>query len=177
MARLRRHLRRYSWDQICNLYNKGLSIRRTTAELGCSPAHIRRILKKRGLIKHRRYKIRPINIKGDIAINQLTQGYETIIDASDVDLVKNNNWSALVRETGVYANAKVNGRTVPLHRVIMNAPKDSIVDHIDTDGLNNRRSNLRLATRAQNAWNMKNRRNGECKFKGVTRAPRLKTKP
>lgn len=37
-----------------------------------------------------------------------------------------------------------------MHRLIMGFPKHMVVDHIDGDGLNNRRSNLRLVTRAQN---------------------------
>lgn len=40
-----------------------------------------------------------------------------------------------------------------LHRVILAAPDDSLVDHVNGDGLDNRRVNLRLATRSQNNVN------------------------
>ena len=37
------------------------------------------------------------------------------------------------------------GKYIKMHRIIMNAPKGSIVDHIDHDGLNNIKQNLRFA--------------------------------
>ena len=42
-----------------------------------------------------------------------------------------------------------------LHRIIMDAPSDMVVDHIDGNPLNNQRSNLRICTRQQNQWNKK----------------------
>lgn len=44
---------------------------------------------------------------------------------------------------------------VSMHREIMNHPKGSLVDHRNTDPLDNRRSNLRLATHSQNMSNRK----------------------
>jgi hypothetical protein len=60
------------------------------------------------------------------------------------------------------------GRTIKMHREIMGAPDGVEVDHRDGDSLNNRRSNLRLATRQQNACNVRSAR--MCKssqYKGV----------
>lgn len=65
--------------------------------------------------------------------------------------------------------------SVLLHRLLLNAPKESEVDHINGDGLDNRRSNLRLATRAQNAANTIVRKRHSTKpsrFRGVHWAPR-----
>jgi hypothetical protein len=53
----------------------------------------------------------------------------------------------------VYAYRKHHGKTLRMHQFIMNPPKGMVVDHIDGNGLDNRRCNLRICTRAQNAWN------------------------
>lgn len=55
-----------------------------------------------------------------------------------------------------------------MHRIIMNAPKGMDVDHIDHNGLNNQKSNLRIVTRSQNMMNTKKiQKNKSSKYKGV----------
>jgi len=54
-----------------------------------------------------------------------------------------------------------------MHREIIDAPSEMKVDHIDNNGLNNRRSNLRLATVTQNNANTGLRRNNKSGHKGV----------
>lgn len=54
-----------------------------------------------------------------------------------------------------------------MHRTIMPAPTGLQIDHIDGDGLNNRRSNLRLATNAQNQHNRRFHAGNKSGFKGV----------
>jgi len=53
-----------------------------------------------------------------------------------------------------------------MHRLIMNAPPDMEVDHINGNGLDNRRANLRLCTKSQNQANCKTQI-GTSKYKGV----------
>lgn len=68
------------------------------------------------------------------------------------------SWHAVFLSTGTYAarNIKRSGKTIAiyLHRYILDAPDDMDVDHRDGNGLNNRRANLRLATRSQNMANI-----------------------
>jgi len=117
--------------------------------------------------------IRPIRIEGDVAYVTLTRGYEAIIDASDVPLVEGFNWSVCSRKDRhtVYAvrhersDPKI--RKIRMHRAIMGDPDGFQIDHIDSDGLNNRRSNLRLATHAENARNGRIRKDNTSGFKGV----------
>ena len=112
---------------------------------------------------------RPIRIDGAHAYVPLTQGREAIIDVADVSLVDGHTWWL---GKGGYAVRvyKVNGKqtTVYMHRVISACPEGQEVDHIDGDGLNNRRSNLRNATKAQNAYNVGPRRTNTSGYKGVS---------
>lgn len=121
---------------------------------------------------------RPIIIEGDIARVPLTQGYETIIDATDVPLIDGWNWYAQIcrRRDGsiktVYAvrSALMDGvkwRQVLMHRVLLGAPDDREVDHWNSDGLNNCRSNIRLATASQNQHNGRIRIDNVSGVKGV----------
>ena len=120
--------------------------------------------------------IRPIRIEGNIAYVPLSQGYEAIIDADDVALVDKFNW-CVMKQSGKpnYAMTRKNGpniknRTIRMHRFIVDAPDGFFVDHIDGDGLNNRRENLRMATHFENARNQKKPKNNTSGFKGVTKA-------
>lgn len=85
----------------------------------------------------------------------LTHGYVAIIDDEDAELVSGRKWHARKNQRGkVYAARKRRYQAAELmHRLIARAPKGMQVDHIDGNPLNNRRSNLRLCTATQNAWN------------------------
>lgn len=98
----------------------------------------------------------------------LTQGYVAIVDDEDLPLISGYRWKVLKSKNKRYAARSVGrtGRTELMHRVIARAPTGVGVDHIDGDGLNNRRGNLRLATQKQNAANMQKTR-GVSRFKGV----------
>lgn len=121
-------------------------------------------------------KARPIRIVGSRAYVALTKGYEAIIDACDVPLVEGRNWYAQVCRRGVYAARSefVDGqqRCVLMHRSISGAPDGQDVDHRDLNGLNNRRKNLRIATRGENQGNRGANANNAVRVKGVRRAGR-----
>jgi hypothetical protein len=118
---------------------------------------------------------RYIRVEGDVAIIPLTQGYEAVIDAADVPLVDGRNWSAAVQRNArgqvrtVYAFHKAKSACTMLHRAIIGAPDGAFVDHINGNGLDNRRSNLRLADKVQNGANSGIRVNNTSGFKGVNR--------
>jgi AP2 domain-containing protein/HNH endonuclease len=63
---------------------------------------------------------------------------------------------------------------VPLHRLIMNAPADKEVDHINGDTLDNRRCNLRICSHKENLRNQKLPKNSKSGYKGVTWYKRIK---
>lgn len=83
----------------------------------------------------------------------LSQGLFAVVDDEDWDRIAAHKWCALRTRRNVYGARRLGARTIYLHRAILDAPKGLEVDHIDHDGLNCVRSNLRLTTRSQNAQN------------------------
>lgn len=101
---------------------------------------------------------------------ELTRGYVAIIDQADIPLVSGLSWQAQVQKGHVYAKARINGKETLLHCLLI--PGEGIIrDHIDGDGLNNRRSNLRIATHAQNLMNSGPSSRSTTGVKGVQRLP------
>ncbi len=95
----------------------------------------------------------------------------TFVDDGDVELASQHSWSLQVSPSGTqYARCHAfHGQErrcgVYLHALLAGP----YMDHADGDGLNNRRSNLRPATRVQNGGNRKPNRLGSSQFKGVCR--------
>lgn len=113
--------------------------------------------------------IRAIRIEGDVAYLTLTRGYEAMIDVADIGLVNNANWSVFTPNgrNNIYADRRTPTRAL-LHRVIMGFP-DMQVDHINGNGLDNRRCNLRLVTHSENQMNRKGpAKNGQSGVRGIS---------
>lgn len=88
------------------------------------------------------------------------------MDTEDYQWLSKHKWHASEKASGFYACHHKNGKLSYMHREIINAPKHLAVDHIDGNPLNNRRSNLRLCSTAQNLFNRRSKR-GKSKYKGV----------
>jgi hypothetical protein len=98
------------------------------------------------------------------------RGHVALVDAADYDLVAAHRWRLLTPRTGgPYAACSIGGRTVMLHRLLLDEPPGLDVDHRNGIGLDNRRANLRAATRSENGANQ-GPRPGSSSFKGVSRA-------
>lgn len=115
---------------------------------------------------------RQIILLGDIAHVPLADGNIAVIDAVDVPLVDRWSWSTDRSRPKRYVRATIQRggvkRHVAMHRLILGLSDPAVsVDHIDGNPLNNRRSNLRLATNAENSRNQKLKPNLSG-FKGVT---------
>ena len=93
----------------------------------------------------------------------LTRGLFAEVDEEDFLRVAFINFYAFKSHNTWYANNRNEGL---LHRVILRLSKDDPreVDHIDGNGLNCKKSNLRIASRLENGANRKS----ESKYKGVT---------
>ena len=106
---------------------------------------------------------------------QNRHGVAMLIDENDLGLLtrhKNGHWCFAVRNGG-YAQIKHkksiggDGQKVLFHRLIMEAPSDLQVDHINRNKTDNRRENLRLCTPSQNSRNTPAR--GFSRFKGAVK--------
>ena len=91
----------------------------------------------------------------------LTQGQVAIVDDEDFERLIQYSWHT-VNKRGIpkYATARINKRNILMHREICQTPKGMETDHINHNGLDNRKSNLRICTTSQNAQNrLKDKRN------------------
>ena len=79
-------------------------------------------------------------------------GMSATVDDADYETVSKYKWTGLSahRSLTVYARTSIAGKTVYMHRMILAPDPDLEVDHIDANGLNNQRSNLRAVTHGQN---------------------------
>jgi hypothetical protein len=113
----------------------------------------------------------------------LTKGKVAVIDADDLPLVQGYCWQAQSAHTrsGWYAvtnwRERTDGgvlisRSTPMHALILGTKPGLEIDHIDRDGLNNTRANLRHATHAQNKANCAPYRTNTSGYKGVSRHKR-----
>jgi len=97
-----------------------------------------------------------------------------IIDDEDFERVSRYSWHLHNnRGRDPYARGKIGGCIqVMMHTFIMNTPDGYVVDHINGNGLDNRRVNLRICTAAQNAGNRRKMSNKPTKSKyiGVTKS-------
>jgi hypothetical protein len=83
----------------------------------------------------------------------LTHGKCAVIDEADRGLADGVVWRAMAGRKTHYVWRSDGGSTVLLHRLILGADAGQSVDHINGDGLDCRRSNLRLCTTAENLRN------------------------
>lgn len=88
--------------------------------------------------------------------------YFALVDDEDFERVNAINWSIVKpNNTVLYAIAN----NIYMHRFIVDYKE---VDHINHNGLDNRKENLRQSTRQQNSWNKRGIKNGTSPYKGVS---------
>lgn len=108
-------------------------------------------------------------LKGrDYAVGLTSRGY--IFEFSLEDWEEVTKWSWSVDPRG-YLAATVNRRHETLHNFLMKPSKGLVVDHINGDKLDNRRTNLRICTPRQNSFNSCVSKNNKLGVKGVSLTP------
>lgn len=103
----------------------------------------------------------------------LSGGLFALIDCCDIDKVKHLCWFASTTDKSrtFYARGRLRGESSKIaarhmHRVILCFPLFN-VDHINGNGLDNRRCNLRFATHQQNCCNLRPKLNKTSTYRGV----------
>lgn len=110
-----------------------------------------------------------IEIHGDTTLIFTKNSDVIFIDTQIVNYAKEHSWC--ISKTG-YAVARVNNKTVKLHRIIMDLKPREICDHINGNKLDNRKSNLRKCTPHQNSFNCGIAKNNTTGATGVSAAPK-----
>lgn len=129
---------------------------------------------------------------------QLTQGKKAIIDDIDYLLVSQFKWHfrksgrtngkngyaehsqydpKLYRKARQEGHTRYNKKAIFMHNLILKPKQDFQVDHINRNGLDNRRSNLRIGTVSQNYANFPKKQNTKSKYRGVSFLKRIEGKP
>jgi hypothetical protein len=110
----------------------------------------------------------PIKEKGVVV-------YETVVDSADYLWASQFNWATTFGQKYATRSQRRGHDNKPrrifLHREILGLKhgyRDLMVDHIDGDPLNNRRSNLRIATAAQNCQNRRSQAGSSSRYRGVS---------
>lgn len=86
--------------------------------------------------------------------NKGQESARALIDLEDIDKCKDHKWR--INDNGyVLTDIKGTGEQIRLHRFLMNPQKNMVVDHINHNRLDNRKSNLRICTQQQNCMNKK----------------------
>jgi len=107
---------------------------------------------------------------------RLTQGKFAIVDAEDYERFNQHKWYATRDGNTFYAGrcsrvGKGKKRLyIKMHRQVIKPPQGLLIDHINRNGLDNRKANLRPVTYAQNMLNREykfKRKRSRSKYKGV----------
>lgn len=103
----------------------------------------------------------------------LTHGLFATVDDEDFERLTQWKWryggqhSYAVRTQYYHDGTRGRGRTIQMHRVVMNASKGVMIDHINGDKLDNRKENLRFCNNGQNQSNSPSKRRSSSTYKGV----------
>jgi hypothetical protein len=98
----------------------------------------------------------------------LGNGFFATVDAADYEMLSQYKWHAHRNGRLMYAFCRKGGKQISMHRMLMRPRRGYVVDHLDHNGLNNRRCNLRVCLQGENVANARSH-GGQSGFVGVSR--------
>jgi len=111
----------------------------------------------------------------------LTQGKYAIVDPEDYERLRKYKWYAQQNPHTIYAvRSLTNGKkekrkNAYMHHLVIDIPNGMFCDHINHNGLDNRKANVRPVTHTQNVWNRRKfKKPSRSKYKGVDWATDMK---
>ena len=106
---------------------------------------------------------------------KLTQNKKAIVDDEDFEYLNKFKWYC---NGGGYATRDEwnngNKKIIFMHRLLNNTPEGFITDHINRNSFDNRKVNLRISNKSQNAINSKIKKDNTSGFKGISWLERRK---
>lgn len=104
---------------------------------------------------------------------ELLHGLRTLVDDRDFRSLSSHKWYVsrngyVYRPTERHENGKAIKSADYLHRVVMGAPSGMVVDHINGNKLDNRKSNLKVVTQSENNMNAKMTSRNTSGIRGVS---------
>ena len=119
----------------------------------CKPCCRNKAMVKKDSVNPNRTRVRSkYSAKSSIgdgkSIIYLTKGQTAIVSECDYCLVSVHIWHLSNRGS---VESRIDGKLVKMHRLITNAPSNTVVDHISGNTLDNRRENLRICTQLENS--------------------------
>ncbi len=78
-------------------------------------------------------------------------GLPILVDDEDFAILSRFTWHTTIQG---YAQCKINGKNMLMHRFILNYNDKKVIDHIDHNKINNQKSNLRIVGQAINTQNV-----------------------
>jgi hypothetical protein len=97
----------------------------------------------------------------------LTQGKFAIVDDEDYDRISEYKWHLF---SGRYAATRIGLQKITMHRLVLLTSLE--IDHIDGNGLNNQRENLRACSHSENMKNRVRHKNNTNEYKGIEKTGR-----
>jgi hypothetical protein len=118
--------------------------------------------------------MRPVEIVGDIVYMTHSNGIKSIMDLDDWERlfkgkrghfkIEKDDW----QEFGYLVWRVPGGKEYRVHRLIMETPRNLVVDHLNHNGLDNRKINLRNVSQSHNQFNKRTLKKVTSRFRGVS---------